>query len=141
MWNKANEYNSPTAQMKRLKDAGLNPVLISAMEVEVSGKKFASDPDIRQELQLVFSLDPIPGMTPDEKMSMLQNGGVTLENYVISCNVVPFVRRAIIENEGFVALKYSEKMKVLIGFAAEIIKVNSAAQQVKAQMEKEIMQQ
>lgn len=27
MWNKANEYNSPAAQMKRLQDAGLNPNL------------------------------------------------------------------------------------------------------------------
>lgn len=28
MWNKANEYNSPTAQMERLKQAGLNPNLV-----------------------------------------------------------------------------------------------------------------
>lgn len=28
MWNKANEYNSPQAQMERLKKAGLNPYLV-----------------------------------------------------------------------------------------------------------------
>lgn len=28
MWNKGNEYNSPTAQMTRLKQAGLNPNLV-----------------------------------------------------------------------------------------------------------------
>lgn len=28
MWNRQNEYNSPTSQMKRFKDAGLNPRLI-----------------------------------------------------------------------------------------------------------------
>jgi hypothetical protein len=28
MWNKANEYNTPAAQMQRYKDAGLNPNLI-----------------------------------------------------------------------------------------------------------------
>lgn len=28
MWNKANEYNAPSAQMQRLKDAGLNPALV-----------------------------------------------------------------------------------------------------------------
>lgn len=28
MWNRANEYNSPVAQMKRLKDAGLNPNMV-----------------------------------------------------------------------------------------------------------------
>lgn len=28
MWNKANAYNSPSAQMQRLKDAGLNPNLM-----------------------------------------------------------------------------------------------------------------
>ena len=28
MWNKANEYNSPAAQMQRLKDANLNPNLV-----------------------------------------------------------------------------------------------------------------
>lgn len=28
MWNKQNEYNSPSAQVQRLKDAGLNPALV-----------------------------------------------------------------------------------------------------------------
>lgn len=28
MWNRQNEYNAPTAQMQRLKDAGLNPNLV-----------------------------------------------------------------------------------------------------------------
>lgn len=28
MWNLQNEYNSPTSQMKRLKDAGLNPAMM-----------------------------------------------------------------------------------------------------------------
>lgn len=28
MWNKQNEYNTPAAQMKRLKDAGLNPAMM-----------------------------------------------------------------------------------------------------------------
>ncbi len=116
--------------VKKAKDAGLNPVLISAMEVEVSGKKFSSDPEIRQELQLVFFLDPMPGRSQDEKMSMLTNGGVTKEDYIISCNIVTFVRKAIIENEGFVSLKYADQQKVLIGYAKEIVKINSAAAQV-----------
>ena len=28
MWNRANEYNAPTAQMARLREAGLNPNLV-----------------------------------------------------------------------------------------------------------------
>lgn len=127
--------------VKRAKDAGLNPVLISAMEVEVSGKKFAADPDIRTELQLVFKLDPMPGITVDEKMSLLQNKGVTQENFVISGNIVSFVRRAIIENAGFADLKYEKQMAILVKYAAEIIKATSAADQVRMKMEQEQQQQ
>lgn len=36
-WNMSNEYNSPTSQMKRLKDAGLNPYMVYGNPSSMSG--------------------------------------------------------------------------------------------------------
>lgn len=43
MWNTQNEYNSPKEQMRRLKDAGLNPMLVYG-NGSVSGNTSASAP-------------------------------------------------------------------------------------------------
>lgn len=42
MWNRMNEYNHPSAQMSRLKDAGLNPYLVYASGASVT----ASSPPV-----------------------------------------------------------------------------------------------
>jgi len=44
MWNKSNEYNSPAAQMSRLKQAGLNPNLVYGSGT-VSGNSSSSRPN------------------------------------------------------------------------------------------------
>jgi len=44
MWNKSNEYNSPQAQMARLKSAGLNPNLVYGSGT-VSGNSSSSRPN------------------------------------------------------------------------------------------------
>lgn len=44
MWNKSNEYNSPQAQMARLKSAGLNPNLVYGSG-SVSGNSSSSRPN------------------------------------------------------------------------------------------------
>lgn len=44
MWNKGNEYNSPAAQMERLKEAGLNPNLVYGSG-SVSGNSSGSLPE------------------------------------------------------------------------------------------------
>lgn len=101
-----------------------NPVIISALEESYTSARFNTDPEIRDRLMLILSLDPLPNISEDDKMSRLSNKGITLETYVISSNIQSFVQRAIEENEGFVDLELSEQKKVLSKYAQEIITVN-----------------
>lgn len=44
MWNKTNQYNLPTAQMQRLRDAGLNPYLVMSGGSEIGSASSVNSP-------------------------------------------------------------------------------------------------
>ena len=71
-------------------------------------------------------------MTEDEKMTIKSNGGTTEKDYIISCNITSFVKRAIEENEDFFSLKTAEQKTIISAFADEIIKANSTKEAVLA---------
>jgi hypothetical protein len=106
-------------EIKTAKESNINTLIILALEAEFAAKKFYNNPEVAQELKLTFNLDPIPGTTDDEKALRLQNEGVTQEDYIISCNIVPFIKRAIRENKKFTSLDYTSQMAILEGYAAE----------------------
>lgn len=101
-----------------------NPVIISALETAYTSSRFNTDPDIRDRLVLILTLDPLPNISEDDKMSRLSNKGVTLETYVISSNIQEFVQRAIEADEKFVDMELEEQRKVLAKFAQEIMTAN-----------------
>lgn len=121
-------------EISKAKTSNISPIITNAMELEYTNKKFYAMPEIRDELQCVQQLDPIPSATDDEKMLRLQNGGVTTADYVISCNIQPFVRRAVIADNNFYSLPYEDKMKVMNTYADEKMKMNS----VKVNIEEDI---
>jgi hypothetical protein len=79
-------------------------------------------------------LDPLPGLSVDEKMSLLSNKGVTQEDFVISAYIVAFVKRAIAEDKDFLSKPLAEKQKVISKYAQEKVKVTDAAEKVKQEM-------
>lgn len=64
MWNKQNDYNTPTAQMARLQDAGLNPRLIYGSGQASAGN--AQQPhkapvaEVQNELESIKALNLLP---------------------------------------------------------------------------------
>ncbi len=68
-----------------------------------------------------MSLDPLIGLNEDEKMTRLANKGITYIDYVISSNIVKFIRRALLD-EGFVDLGKAEQYNILVGYADEVVK-------------------
>jgi hypothetical protein len=106
-------------EIKTAKDSNINVVVICALEAEYAAKKFYNNPEVAQLLTLIFNLDPMPGINDDQKALRLQNEGVTQEDYVISCNITPFVKRAIRENPKFAQLPYDGQMIILEKYAAE----------------------
>lgn len=106
-------------ELKGAKDSKFNPVLLNAMEREYASKKFNSDPAVSDMVQLVLSLDPLPNVSEDDKMSRLSNNGISKETYVISSNIQEFVRRAIEQDKNFIDQKVPEQRAVMIKYASE----------------------
>lgn len=120
--------------ISKARTAKINPLLLATMEEDFAVKKFYNNPELSGLIKAYFELDPLPGLTVDEKMSMLTNKGISQEQYVISSNVVSFVRRAVEENKDFLSQKLSDKKATLLAYAKEIIKMNDEAEKLKQEM-------
>jgi hypothetical protein len=108
-------------ELKSAKDSKNNPVIISALEIDYATRRFNADPDVRDRVQLILKLDPLPNITEDDKMSRLSNKGITLETYIISSNIQEFVQRAIEEDKKFIDLDLEKQKEVMQKFADEIL--------------------
>lgn len=124
-------------EIAKAKQNNLNSLIISTLETEYAVKKFYNMPDIAQLITLVFSLDPMPATTDEMKIMRLQNEGVTREDYVISSNIVPFIRRALREDEDFATLDYDEQMTIIRAYATEKIDSSSVASRVTPPIEED----
>jgi hypothetical protein len=107
--------------------AKVNPLLIGTMEQQLAAKKFYNQPQLAKYIELYYDLDPLPGYTPDEKMSLLSNNGITKEDYIISSYMTPFLKRAVREDAKFCEKQYTEQMAILIKYAKEKLTATDAA--------------
>jgi hypothetical protein len=128
-------------EIAKAKNSGMNPVLITAMEIDYAKKKFSSEEEIKDYVDLVLGLDPFPGITDGDKMSRLQNGGIDKISYIVSSNIAGFVRRAIEEfdtkEKNFCSEEFEVQIKVLEKYATEVDKKNSLAAQVMGEIDPE----
>ena len=111
-------------EMAAAKAAGVSPVIMRELQIEYAKKQFYTTPEISYEAQAVFELDPLYGLTEDEKMTRKANGGVTEVDYIISCNIGSFVRRAVEADKNFYSLTFDKKTEKMRAFADEIQKTN-----------------
>lgn len=86
MWQKANEYNSPTAQMERLKNAGLNPNLVYG-NGSVTGNTTTQTPKYQQyspeykyEAPQIAGALAVLGAYQDYQNKKALNEGIMLDN-------------------------------------------------------------
>jgi hypothetical protein len=119
------------AEIASAKTAGVSSVLVRTMEVDYAKKRFNANPEVSYFLQTVYDLDPLAGLTDDEKMSRLSNGGITELSYILSSNINAFVQRAVKEDAAFYSKTFDEQQKIVLGYAKEVQSENSAAQQVR----------
>lgn len=118
-------------QIGKARTAKTNPLLIAAMEEEYAEKKLYNVPELADVMRVVYNLDPLPGLTVDEKNAAIMNKGATQEDYVISTYIVPFVKRAIAEDKNFLAKPFVVQYEVMKKYAGEKTKVIDAAEQAK----------
>lgn len=105
----------------------VNPLIIKHMEIDYAKKQFNCCPEIAKAVETTFSLDPLFGVDEENKMVMLQNGGITKKDYIISCNIQAFVKRAMEEHEDFTSKDTKVQMEILRGYADEIVQANEEA--------------
>jgi len=109
-----------TSEIDRLKKSGVNPVIIGEVEREFAAKKFNGNSLKDRIVNDAIELDPLPGVSEEDKMIRLSNGGITRLDYIISSNITKFVRRAYNEYPSFYTLPISEKMKKVNLYALEV---------------------
>lgn len=124
-------------EVGKAKNAKLNATIVNAMEIEFTSKRFINEPQVKDMLELILRLDPLPNVTEDEKMSMLSNKGITLVNYIISSNIHSFVQRALEEDDDFATLELQDQVKVLRGYAQEQIDEQQTAAQAAMQAQQD----
>lgn len=117
-------------ELKTAKEAKFNPALLNQMEIEYADKKYSTDSSVRDKIQLILTLDPLPNIGEDDKMSRLSNKGITMESYVISSNIEQFIRRAIEEDNKFIEKDLKDQRLVMSAYAQKVIALTEPIQVV-----------
>lgn len=119
--------------MKEVTDARsakVNPLLIATLEEQLASKKFYNQPKLADSIKLYYELDPLPGYSVDEKMSLISNSAITIEDFIISSYMSSFIKRALRDEKDFATKKYKEQMDILIAYAKEKKDANDTAAQM-----------
>ena len=104
-------------EINKLRTGNVNPLIVIAAEIELANKKFSTNPKLRDRVVAVFELDPLPGISDEIKMSRLQNKGITIEDYIVSCNIHQLVQTAFFQDEQFGTKKLDEQKKIILALA------------------------
>jgi hypothetical protein len=113
------------AELKAAKEGKQNPILLNAMEVEFSSKRFNTVEEIRDRLVLCLTLDPLPNISEEDKMVRLTNKGISQETYIISSNIQEFTQRATLEDPKFPTLDIAVQKEKMKQYAQEMIAAQS----------------
>jgi hypothetical protein len=100
-------------EIKKSKDSGLNDAVLSEIEMDFIRKRFKTEPVKQQVLIDAFNLDPLSGLTEEDKALRVMNQGATKLDYIISCYIQDFIRKAYEANPEFHNLTIEEKHNVI----------------------------
>lgn len=117
-------------EMKMSKDSGINDAVLTQIEKEFIRKRFSDQPQLQNQLFDAYDLDPMSGMTEEEKALRVSNRGASKQDYIISSYITDFVRRAYEEDAAFGEKTSEQKLAVLRKYADEKMKMVNAAAQI-----------
>jgi hypothetical protein len=119
------------AQIAKQKENKGNPLLIVAMEEDYVSRKFGGDSVMRDKLTLALRLDPLAGISEEDKTLRLGSRGITEEAYVISCNIRDFIERAIEEKgDTFFSTARKDQKALMLEYAKEQTSAASTGSQI-----------
>jgi hypothetical protein len=116
------------------KTAGVNAIILSEMQREISQKKFYANPKVADFVQIVMTFDPFPDKTIEEKALLEGQGLVTKTDIILSVYIGDFVKRALEEYPDFTSFDYKEMKDIFMKYAkekeAELSTVNQLMQDI-----------
>ena len=104
-------------EVKQSKDSKLNDSVVSEIEMEFIKKRFPNDTRLQDVLINSYQLDPMSGLTEDEKALLMSNRGATRQDYIISTYISDFISKAYDEYPDFNSLTRDEKYRILTKYA------------------------
>ena len=106
-------------ELAQLRNAKVDPSVIAMLEQEFAAKKFRDNTEAQNLIAYVFNLNPLSGMNTDDKVQAIMNGGIDPLDYITSCNIVAFIKRAISENSGFTTMSETQQKAIIQKYALE----------------------
>jgi len=109
-------------ELKGMIEAKVDPAIINATQIDLTEKRFANDPTVRDTVKLKLKLDPFAGVS-EEAISLYKTFGVVSElDMVISANISEFVNRAMMEHKNFGEMQIKEQQTIIKGYAQDKMK-------------------
>lgn len=115
----------------KAKEKKLSPILIAEMEKNFYKRRYYGDSDKIKYLEASIDLNPLFGMSEEDKMLLKNNDGIIEIDYVISANINKLLNEAISEDPLFLTKPKSEQKQsikrlaeVLIGIEKPVIPVD-----------------
>lgn len=94
-----------TERIESATKAGVSSSYVTELEKRLVEKEFRGDKETVAYQKTVIELDPLRGMTEEDRVLKLTNGGVSQLDYVISSNINNFVWEAYLTNKKFYELE------------------------------------
>jgi len=106
-------------ELKGMMEAKVDPAIVNATQIDLTEKRFANDPYVRDTVKLKLKLDPFAGVS-EEALALRKTFNVISEmDMIINANINEFVNRAMQENKNFGMLPTEEQRKIIMGYAQE----------------------
>lgn len=102
------------------KKDGANPAALAEAEIKLAERQHGTDSPSYKMVRDSIQLDPMYGLTPEQKLEAAMNDGASAVDYIISTKIHYFVRRAAIEtSNAFFEMNFGEKVAKLEAYAKE----------------------
>lgn len=109
-------------QIKKARDAGVDPTIIDELMVDYINKKFRHDPMLRDKLKCINDLNPFSSKTVEEVADLEMDRLITKKDAVIYSYINFFVEQALVDDEKFLELEFKKKKEVIDKMAEEKVK-------------------
>jgi hypothetical protein len=124
-------------QVKQARDAQMDSTIINELEWEYARKAFNNDKIVLGKMYAEKVHDPFSTLNAEAISNLYLTGEIPQIDFVLSTYITSFIERAIVENEDFLELGYSEQNAILVKYSTEKIAQKSTSNAIKTEIKTE----